>query len=299
MINFAKQISLGFLFQGIIFISVAPKTTGAQEVKNGPDAEVAGLFARDNLVAWCIVPFDANRRGPAERAEMVRDLGLKKVAYDWRAEHVATFEEEILQYKKNGIDFFAFWSWHDSLESLIRKHQIKPQIWAILGSPSADQPETRISLAADQLMPLVERTKRLGLKFGLYNHGGWGGKPSSLIAVCRLLRERSQSDHVGIVYNFHHAHDDLEEFYQQLPSMHPYLFCVNLNGMADPQEVAALNKKILPVGSGKHEKAMMQSLIDAGYSGPIGVLDHRSDLDARESLQQNLDGLDQVIREWK
>ena len=43
----------------------------------------------------------------------------------------------------------------------------------------------------------------------------------------------------------------------------------------------------------------MQSLIDAGYSGPIGVLDHRSDLDARESLQQNLDGLDQVIREWK
>jgi hypothetical protein len=25
------------------------------------------LFARDNLVAWCIVPFDAKKRGPAER----------------------------------------------------------------------------------------------------------------------------------------------------------------------------------------------------------------------------------------
>ena len=43
------------------------------------------LFDRSNLVAWCIVPFDASRRSPAERAEMVRELGLHRVAYDWRA----------------------------------------------------------------------------------------------------------------------------------------------------------------------------------------------------------------------
>ena len=84
--------------------------------------EVAKVWARDNLVAWCIVPFDAKKRGPAERAAMVAKLGLKRVAYDWRGEHVATFEEEILQYKKHGIEFFAFWSWHDAIEPLIRKH---------------------------------------------------------------------------------------------------------------------------------------------------------------------------------
>ena len=27
-----------------------------------PPAE--GLFARDNLIAWCIVPFDSKKRGP-------------------------------------------------------------------------------------------------------------------------------------------------------------------------------------------------------------------------------------------
>src|SRR5688572_16748939 len=58
------------------------------------------LFARENLVAWCIVPFDGKRRGPAERAEMARRLGFTKVAYDWRAEHVPQFEAEILQYKR-------------------------------------------------------------------------------------------------------------------------------------------------------------------------------------------------------
>ena len=57
-------------------------------------------FGKDNLVAWCIVPFDASQRSPSERAKMVRELGIKKVAYDWRAEHVPTFEEEIIEYKK-------------------------------------------------------------------------------------------------------------------------------------------------------------------------------------------------------
>ena len=75
----------------------------------------AGLLDSDNLVAWCIVPFDAKKRGPAERAEMIKRLGLQRVAYDWRAEHVATFEQEIQEYQRRGIDYFAFGSWHDAI----------------------------------------------------------------------------------------------------------------------------------------------------------------------------------------
>ena len=69
---------------------------------------VEKVFAKDNLVAWCIVPFDAKKRGPAERAEMAKRLGFTKIAYDWRGEHVPTFEQEILEYKKRDIEFFAF-----------------------------------------------------------------------------------------------------------------------------------------------------------------------------------------------
>ena len=58
----------------------------------------ADSFDKNKLVAWCIVPFDAKKRNPAERVEMLKQLGLKRVAYDWRAKHVAEFEEEILQY---------------------------------------------------------------------------------------------------------------------------------------------------------------------------------------------------------
>ena len=46
------------------------------------------VFARENLVAWCIVPFDAKKRGPEERSEMLERLGIKRLAYDYRAEHI-------------------------------------------------------------------------------------------------------------------------------------------------------------------------------------------------------------------
>ena len=35
------------------------------------------IFARTNLMAWCIVPFDAKKRGPEERAAMLEQLGFK------------------------------------------------------------------------------------------------------------------------------------------------------------------------------------------------------------------------------
>jgi hypothetical protein len=65
------------------------------------------IFAHDNLVPWCIVPFDAKKRGPEERAAMLEKLGFKHFAYDWRAEHVPTFAAEIEALKKHGVERFG------------------------------------------------------------------------------------------------------------------------------------------------------------------------------------------------
>ena len=100
-------------------------------------ADAKKLFARENLVAWCIVPFDASKRGPAERAEMLVKLGLKKCAYDWRAEHVPTFEDEIREYQKHGIEFFAFWDAHDEAFKLFEQYDLHPQVWKTCPSPDA------------------------------------------------------------------------------------------------------------------------------------------------------------------
>ncbi len=269
----------------------------AQMMAENPEA--TKIFQRDRLVAWCIVPFDARKRTPSQRAEMIDKLGMARVAYDWRGEHVPTFEEEIQEYKKHGIEFFAFWSWHDALEPLIAKHEVRPQIWLMV--PGVDgKPDTeKVQAAAEALRPMVEKTAKLGLRLGLYNHGGWGGEPENLAAVCKYLRQHQDAEHVGVVYNFHHGHDHIVRFREAFAAVKPYLLCLNLNGMVDPSSLAGNQNKILPIGQGVHERDMIKEVLRQGYQGPIGILDHRSELDAELSLKQNLDGLDVLVNELK
>jgi hypothetical protein len=263
-----------------------------QRPATGIKARCRKLFAKENLIPWCLVPFDAEKRGPKERAEMLRRLGFSKLAYDWRAEHVATFEEEILELRRHGIEFSVFWSEHPEMFRLFEKHGIAPQIWRTPPSPAEGTQEEKVAAAAKSLLPLVERTGELGCKLGLYNHGGWSGEPENLVAVTKWLRKHAGVDHVGIVYNFHHAHERIHDFAAVLAQIEPYLLCLNLNGMND-----GADPKIVAIGQGQHERRMIEAVIASGYQGPIGILDHRSELDAEESLKENLTGLAELVDE--
>jgi len=275
------------------FVAAADESTERSAKKPAETSTATELLSRDNLVAWCIVPFDAQQRGPAARARMLQRLGLKKVAYDWRKQHIPEFEEEILQYQEHGLEYFSFWRWHESMEPLIRRHGIRPQIWRMLAQPRSTDQQERVAEAAAALLPLVETTRRLECSLGIYNHGGWSGEPQNMVAVVDYLRDKHDAQHVGIVYNFHHGHEHIAEFESLLKLMRPYLLCVNINGMVDAAEAAA-GRKIVPVGSGKHEARMLRQLEQSGYRGPVGILDHRNELDAEESLRQNLEGLESL-----
>jgi sugar phosphate isomerase/epimerase len=257
----------------------------------------AGIYAKSNLVAWCVVPFDASGRGPAERAEMLKALGLTKLAYDWRDQHIPSFEEEILQTREQGIEFFAHWTplghttGYEAIIGLIEKHSIHPQLWVIAPAVEAETYEQRVEQSARPLLPYVQDAVRLGCKVALYNHGGWSGEPENLIAMARWLRKEARTEDVGIAYNFHHGHDHLAKFPVWFERMVPYLMCVNLNGMTIG------GPKILPVGQGEEDRRILEMIRDSGYRGPIGILDHRETVDARESLEQNLQGLKELLRE--
>lgn len=141
------------------------------------------VIDRDNLVARCIAPFDANKRGPAERVAMLKELGICRCAYDCRKEHVPTFEQEILEYKKYGIEFFAFWSVHDDAFNLFKKHDLHPQIWHVIQNMAVESKDAttnaanafseteiqatkidsaKVEAAEQNTLSLVERTKGLG-----------------------------------------------------------------------------------------------------------------------------------------
>ena len=58
----------GLLLVGLLDVSLF----GGNQYPSAASSE--GLFDRDNLVAWCIVPFDAKKRGPEARVEMLKNL---------------------------------------------------------------------------------------------------------------------------------------------------------------------------------------------------------------------------------
>jgi len=219
---------------------------------------------------------------------MLLGLGLRRCAYDWRAEHVDSFEEEILQYKRHGIEFFAFWDAHPKAFELFKKHDLHPQIWKTAPSPEAGSQTERVAAAVNALKGLCKQTREIGCRLGLYNHGGWGGEPKNLVAVCERLRAAGH-DHVGIVYNFHHGHNHISDWKASLAQMKPYLHCLNINGMNDDAR-----PKIVPISQGKHERKMLRVVLESGYQGPIGILDHQPQRDAREVLAENLEGLGRI-----
>ncbi|MEM6469239.1 MAG: hypothetical protein AAF802_06690 [Planctomycetota bacterium] len=269
---------------------------------NADDQSMPENFRRENLVAWCVVPFDAKQRGPDERAKMLADLGLKRCAYDWRERHVAEFEDEVDAYDRNGIEYVSFWGQHPKAYEMFESRGMKPDIWMMFGSPETGNQSERVEQAVAGLLPLVKKTRSMGCRLGLYNHGGWSGEPENLVSICASFHARG-FDHVGIVYNFHHSHHRIKEFKDDIDLMMPHLHCINLNGMLDLSAFSSSQDKkqhkIRPIGGGDFEAEMIDDIIASGYNGPIGILGHVNDRDVAEVLQENLEGLSNLLHQRK
>lgn len=260
------------------------------------------LFDQTNLVAWCIVPFDAKKRGPEERAEMLERLHLKYLAYDWRAQHIPTFDAEVEAMQKHHIEITAWWfptsmnADAKTILDVIARHKITPQLWVMGGGkPTTSEAEQRqrVQAEAKRIRPIAEAAAKLGCKVGLYNHGGWFGEPENQLEIIKELN----LPNVGIVYNFHHGHDHLARFPEMFKKIQPYLLVVNLDGMVP--EGDKKGKMVLPIGQGTEEAKMIQFIANSGWKGPVGILDHRPDTDSEPTLKGNLEGLAKVVKTLK
>jgi sugar phosphate isomerase/epimerase len=258
------------------------------------------LFARTNLMAWCIVPFDAKKRGPEERAAMLEKLGLKHFAYDYRTEHIPTFDAEIEACKRHGVSLDAWWfptTLNDEARLILgtlKRHNLKAQLWVMGGgSPtkSAEEQRTRVEAEAQRIRPIAEAAAKIGSTVALYNHGNWFGEPENQIAIIERLK-RDGVANVRIVYNLHHGHDHLDRFPALLAKMKPYLLVLNVNGTTRNGDKAG--RKILPLGQGDLDLSLLKEIRESGWHGPIGILNH-TDEDAEARLRDNLEGLDWLV----
>lgn len=258
------------------------------------------LFARTNLMAWCIVPFDAKKRGPEERAAMLERLGFQHFAYDYRAEHIPQFDTEIAACKKHGVNLDAWWFptvLNDEARlilDVLKRNQVKAQLWVTGGGPptkSPDEQRARVAAEAQRIRAIAAAAAPIGGTVALYNHGAWFGEPENQIQIIEHLK-RDGITNVGIVYNQHHGHEHLDRFAALLQQMKPYLLVLNVNGMTRGGDKTG--RKILPLGQGDLDVRLLRLIRDSGWRGTIGILNH-TDEDAEARLRDNLDGLDWLL----
>jgi len=289
---------------GALLLSVLPLQGGGldapKEVPSGAQArpQVQGRpLAMDDLVAWCIVPFDSRKRTPEERIAMLERLGFKRYAYDWRAEHLPDTARELRLAREHGIRVEAVWLWieagsdrpgklsetNERLLAALAEARLSTQIWVgFAPSTFEGRPdEEKVARGVEMVRYLSARAAETRSRVALYNHGDWFGEPENQIRVIQALPGRE----IGLVYNFHHGHQQIDRFDALVKTMRPYLWVVNLNGMR-PE-----GPKILPFGTGTRERKMLQAVLDSGFTGPFGVLGHVDDADVEEILRGNLRGL--------
>lgn len=259
----------------------------------------ASIYSLNNLVAWCVVPFDSLHRDPQQRAKMLSDLGFKKFAYDWRDQHLPTFPEEVQALRSNGVELTAVWWWIDGqgddllnpgnqqLLDYLDSLNISCDIWMSFDDRFFEglNDQQKLDKSVEAVKVLNKKVSEIGCKLMLYNHGAWFGDPRNQIDII----EKSGSSNTGIVYNFHHAHQQIEEFPQLLTIMLPYLNTVNINGMKKE------GPQILTVGEGDLENEMLRTLALSGFDGNIGIIGHLENADVRVVLDGNLKGLQQIV----
>ena len=255
------------------------------------------LFDKENLVAWCIIPFDSAERGPEARAQMLDDLGISKLAYDYRDKHIPTFKKEIEVLAEHQIELSAVWLWVDphnpwsdaniQIVEILEETGTATELW--VGVPDLAfeglSDEESLKLAVESLRSIQERVEKIGCTLALYNHGGWYGEPENQLRIIKALG----SGNVKIVYNFHHGHHQVEQFESLFNQMLPYLSIININGMRIE------GPKIMTLGEGDRELEMLQMINASSYDGPIGILGHTEGEDIHIVLERNLKGLKRLV----
>jgi sugar phosphate isomerase/epimerase len=261
------------------------------------------LYAKVNLVAWCIVPFDNQNRNSEQRAQMLNDLGITKLAYDWREKHVPTFDEELNALKKHNIKLESFWYYSGphpendknfaAIIDVLKRHNVKTQIWAMItGIEGLDNmtQEQKVEAVSVPVKYIANKAAEVGSTVALYNHGGWFGEPENQIAIIEHLK----LPNLGIVYNFNHAEEQIQRFAEFYPKILPYLYALNITGLE-----GGYPAKVVPVGHGNIEFKVMKIIEESDYKGSIGIINEEFAPDAKDGLKLNLEGLKKYLKETK
>ncbi|WP_291379371.1 phosphotransferase [Demequina sp.] len=267
------------------------------------------------MAASHLVAHDALRRGPDERARMLRRIGIRRIVWDWREEHLGAFDAELDALRRHQVALSGMWTplpmpaFEEpdyasrfgvvpmAIKTLITeaaRRGYAPDLWTQIGFgqagaqvPLSNQAhQAEVNRAADHLAGLARLARGHGMCVVLTNHGGWAGEPRTLVGVVQELARRGLGN-VGIGFRLQHAHHLIADLDHHIKTMEEHLVAFMLSGADAGAELSG--RVILPFGAGSRDRWVTHALLESGWRGQLVIHAVGQD-DSEARLLDSLDG---------
>ncbi len=251
---------------------------------------------------------------------MLRAIGITKIIWDWRDEHIDAFDAELDALRQHQIELSGIWAPSPMpafeepeypsrfgvvsarIKTLITeaaRRGYTPDLWTQIafggpGTPSAlSEPVhlAEVNRAADHLTGLVRLARGHGMCVVLTNHGGWAGEPRTLVDIVTELARRGLGN-VGIGFRLQHAHHLIADLDHHIATMSEHLVAVMLSGADAGAELTG--RVILPFGAGSRDRWVTHALLESGWQGQLVVHAVGND-DSEARLLDSLEGWEWAV----
>jgi sugar phosphate isomerase/epimerase len=259
-----------------------------------PGSARAAETTAGQLFPFCIDWHDARKRSFKEQAEMLKELGYPGVGHIW----LEKVPERLESLDAAGLKLFqitmtvdltpgkpAYDARFKEVLALVKGRRVQFDLLISGGKPSDASMDPR---AVEVLREMSDLARESGSQLLLYPHvGNWVERLEDSVRVAQLVNRPN----VGVMFNLcHWLRVDKERDYQaRLKPAMPWLWAVSINGADEWDVQPGWDHYIQPLDKGSFDLgALLRTLKQLGYKGPIGLQCFGLGGDTRDHLARSL-----------
>lgn len=255
-----------------------------------------GSAARPAFFAFCMDTHDSQKRTLEQQAALLEELGYDGAGHLW----LDNLEERIKTLDAHGLRLFQVYlqvniaadansPYDPRLKESLPLLRGRKTMLALLMSGAAPSDPALDERAVALVQEIADMANEAGVRVALYPHSGnWLEHVEDGLRIV----QKAKRPNVGVMFNLCHwlKVDDEKNLKPLLTSAMPHLFAVSIHGADRAEEIhAGTGNWIQPLGNGSFDVgALLDTLRELGYQGPVGLQCYGIPGDARDHLTKSM-----------